>query len=164
MSADLDKYRGIKMDRKLKQLEEEQKRLMKEIESGKSKKSFSSSSSSGNLLEFIIGLGLLAVGLFWIFQSVRVTSYYGTFYHFGGMNLPNGTIIIPFLIGIVMLFLMEKKVFGWIVVGLGVAIILISIITSVRLYFNGGNLFNYILMFGFTLVGGALVLKNLLKK
>ena len=151
------------MDRKLKQLEEEQRRLMKEIESGKSKKSFSSS-SSGSLLEFVIGLGLLAVGLFWIFQSVKVTSYYGTFYHFGSMTVPNGTVIIPLLIGIVMLFLMEKKVYGWIVTGLGVAIILISIITSVRLYFNGGNLFNYILMFGFTLTGGALVLKNLLKK
>lgn len=63
-----------------------------------------------------------------------------------------------------MLFIMEKKIFGWIVTGIGIAIILVSIITSVHLHFYGANLFEYILMFGFTVVGGGLVLKNLFKK
>lgn len=63
-----------------------------------------------------------------------------------------------------MLFVMEKKIFGWIVTGIGTAIILIAVITSVRLHFSGGNLFNYVLMFGFTAVGGGLVLKSLFKK
>lgn len=149
------------MDKKLKQLEEEQRRLMEEIyrmNGGKTKKS-----ASGSLLQFVIGLILLGVGLFWIFQSVRVTSGFSSLLSFGGWSVPNGTIVIPLLIGIVMLFAIEKKIFGWIVTGLGIAIILIAIITSVRLYFYGGNLFSYILMFGFAAVGGALVLKNLFK-
>ncbi len=152
------------MDKKLKELEEEQRRLLEAQSGGKVKKKAPSSASSGSLLEFVIGLGLLAVGLFWIFQSVRVTSYHGSFFRIGEWAVPNGTVIIPLLIGILMLFIMEKKIYGWIVTGLGVAIILISIITSVRLYFYGGNLFNYILMFGFTIAGGGLVLKNLFKK
>ncbi len=150
------------MDKKLKQLEEEQRRLMEEIDrmnGNKPKKS-----SSGSLLQFVIGLILLGVGLFWIFQSVRVTSGFSSFLSFGGWSIPNGTVVIPLLIGIIMLFVMDKKIYGWIVTGIGLAIILIAIITSVRLHFYGGNLFNYILMFGFALVGGALVLKNLFKK
>lgn len=151
------------MDKKLKKLEEEQRRLMNEINDlNHSKKS--SPSNSGSLLQFVIGLVLLGAGLFWIFQSVHVSSSFGSFYHIGSWSAPNGTIIIPLLIGILMLFIMERKIFGWIVTGIGVAIILIAVITSVRLHFTGGNLFNYILMFGFTVVGSGLVLKNLFKK
>jgi hypothetical protein len=150
------------MDRKLKKLEEEQRRLMEEIESmnGSTKRK----SSSGSLLQFLIGLILMGAGLFWIFQSVRVSTGYGSIFRIGGWGIPNGTIIIPLLIGIVMLFVMERKIFGWIVTGIGIAVILVGIITSVQLHFYGTNLFEYILMFGFTLVGGALVLKNLFKK
>ncbi|MBE6846343.1 MAG: hypothetical protein E7508_11765 [Ruminococcus sp.] len=150
------------MDKKLKRLEEEQRRLMKEIDNmnvGSRKKS-----SSGSLMQFLIGLVLMGAGLFWIFQSVRVSTGYGSIYTIGGWGVPNGTIIIPLLIGIVMLFVMERKIFGWIVTGIGVAVILVGIITSVRLHFYGTSLFEYILMFGFTLVGGGLVLKNLFKK
>lgn len=150
------------MDKKLKKLEEEQRRLMKEIDNmnGSSRKK----SSSGSLMQFLIGLILMGAGLFWIFQSVRVSTGYGSIYRIGGWGIPNGTIIIPLLIGIVMLFVMERKIFGWIVTGIGIAVILVGIITSVRLHFYGTSLFEYILMFGFTLVGGGLVLKNLFKK
>ncbi|MGN0614569.1 MAG: hypothetical protein ACI4JB_11820 [Porcipelethomonas sp.] len=148
------------MDKKLKELEEQQRRLLKEMK----REHHSDKSSSGSLLQFLIGLIVMSIGLFWIFQSVHVSSGFDSFYHIGGWSVPNGTVIIPLLIGIVMLFVMEKKVYGWIVTAIGAAIILATIITSVRLYFNGGNLFNYILMFGFTVVGGGLVLKNLFKK
>lgn len=149
------------MDKKLKRLEEEQRRLMKDLERGKN---IESHNSSGSLLQFFIGLILLGAGLFWIFQSVHVTTSFGAFFHIGSWSAPNGTIIIPLLIGILMLFVMDRKIYGWIVTAIGAAIILISIITSVSFYFRGGNLFNYIMMFGLTIVGSGLVLKNLFKK
>jgi len=83
------------MDKKLKRLEEEQRRLMKEIDNmnvGSRKKS-----SSGSLMQFLIGLVLMGAGLFWIFQSVRVSTGYGSIYTIGGWGVPNGTIIIPLL-------------------------------------------------------------------
>ena len=150
------------MDKKLKKLEEEQRRLMKEID--RMNNTEKSRSSSGSLMQFLIGLVLMGAGLFWIFRSVDVSSGYGSIFRIGGWGVPNGTIIIPLLIGIVMLFVMERKIYGWIVTGIGIAIILVGIITSVRLSFYGTSLFEYILMFGFTLVGGGLVLKNLFKK
>lgn len=144
------------MDRKLKKLEKEQRRLMKQINYDNNPKK----KSSPSFLQFLIGLIMLGAGLFWIFQSVYVTSSF----HIGGLTAPNGTIIIPLLIGIVMLFLMERKIYGIIIIAIGIVIILISIITSVRLFYHGGNLINHTMMFGLTAVGGGLVLKNLFKK
>ncbi len=140
-------------------MDKDLKKLLKETEG-------SSSGSSGSLMQFLVGLIMLGAGLFWIFQSVSVDTAYGYGWIFGrgGMGIPSGTVIIPLLIGILMLFLMDKKIFGWIVVAIGIVIILLSIIMSVRLHFRGGSLFNYIMMFSLTLVGGGLVLKNLFKK
>ena len=140
-------------------MDKDLKKLLKETEG-------SSSGSSGSLMQFLVGLIMLGAGLFWIFQSVSVSTGYGYGYLFGigDMHIPSGTVIIPLLIGILMLFLMEKKIYGWIVIAIGIVIILLSIILSVRLHFRGGSLFNYIMMFSLTIVGGGLVLKNLFKK
>lgn len=154
------------MDKKLKKLEDEQRRLMEQMERMEKKNRYTSAPGHerNTLLQFVIGLLLLGAGLFWIFQSVSVTTGFGSIYRIGGWAAPNGTVIIPLLIGVVMLFVMEKKIFGWIVTGIGIAVILLAVITSVRLHFSGGSLFNYVLMFGFTAVGGGLVLKSLFKK
>lgn len=154
------------MDKKLREMEEEQRKLLREMEQLKKESGIGKKPKHEKniLIEFLVGLVLLGVGLFWIFQSVSVTSSFGGFMRFGGFYAPNGTVIIPLLIGIIMLFLMERKVFGWIVTAIGIAVILIAIIMSVHLRFNGGSLYNYILMFGFTGVGGGLVIKSLFKK
>ncbi|MCM1227431.1 MAG: hypothetical protein NC320_08410 [Clostridium sp.] len=156
------------MDRKLKRLEEEQRRLMEQIES--TNRSLGVDGCRGgrhgknDLLEFFIGLVLLGGGLFWVFQSVRVTTSWGTMWHIGGFSMPNGVIIIPLLIGVIMLFMMRRKLFGWIVVAVGILAILLSIMNSVSFRFISKSLFEYILMFGFVAVGAALVLKALFTK
>lgn len=153
------------MDRKLKRLEEEQRRLMEQIESTNRSLGIDSKRHGKNdLLEFLIGLILLGGGLFWIFQSVRVTTSWGTMWRIGGFSMPNGVIIIPLLIGIIMLFVMRRKLFGWIVVAIGILAILLSLMNSVSFHFISKSLFEYILMFGFVAVGAALTLKALFTK
>lgn len=152
------------MDRKLKQLEEEQRRLMKEIDKTNRRiNSGNKGEDKNELLQFFIGLILLGVGLFWIFQRVTVTTMFGRF-SLGGFRIPDGIIILPLLIGIVMLFVMRRKIFGWVVTTIGVGIILISVMNSVSFHFRSTSLFEYIFMFGFVAVGGALVLKALFSK
>lgn len=156
------------MDRKLRQLEEEQRRLMEQIEKNNRKiyadRYDYDRHGKNDLLEFFLGLVLLGGGLFWIFQSVRVTTSWGTIWRFGSWIMPNGVIIIPLLIGIIMLFMMRRKIFGWIVVSIGILAILLSIMNSVSFHFNSRSLFEYILMFGFVAVGAALVLKSIFTK
>lgn len=121
-----------------------------------------------DLLEFFVGLLMLAAGLFMIFQNLNISSTFGGMsgymFSFGSFNLPNGTIFIPMLIGIVMLFLMERKVFGWIFIAVGIVIVLAAVLMSVKMTWRTTNAYMFVLMFGLTAAGGGLVLRQLFKK
>ncbi|HBB72804.1 MAG TPA: hypothetical protein DCZ71_09415 [Ruminococcus sp.] len=120
------------------------------------------------LLSFFCGLLMFAAGLFLIFQNTVVTSSYGYggfgFLRFGSFSLPNGMIMVPLIIGIAMLFLMDRKVFGWIVVAIGVIIILAAIISSVHIHWRTTNMYMFILMFGMVAAGGGMMLRELFRK
>ena len=123
--------------------------------------------NSNDLLEFFVGLLMLAAGVFMIFQNLNIEStwgYGGYMFSFGGFNLPNGTIFVPIFIGIVMLFLMERKIFGWIFVAVGLVIVLAAVLMSVRMHWRTTNAYMFVLMFGLTAAGGGLVLRQLFKK
>lgn len=153
------------MDRKLKRLEEQQRKLMEEIERNNRRiDPDGKRNDKSGLISFLTGLILLGGGLFWVFQSIKVTSVWGSFYRLGSWAMPNGVIIIPLLAGIIMLFVMRKKIFGWVVTAIGVFIILLTVMNSVSLHFVSQSLLSYILMFGFIAVGAALVLKALFTK
>ncbi len=126
------------------------------------------SKSEGNrLLSFFIGLLMLGGGLFMIFQNIEVTSswgYGGHFFSIGTFHLSNGLIMLPIIIGIGMLFLMDRKIFGWIVLSLGIVIVLLSVMMTTQLHWNRSNAFTFIVMFGLTAAGGAMVLKELFRK
>lgn len=118
-----------------------------------------------DLLEFFGGLLLLAAGLYLIFNSLTISSSWGYgVFRLGSFNVPNGAIFIPLFIGIIMLFLMERKVFGWIVCAVGVVIVLTAVIMSTRVTFRPTSGYVYVIMFGMALSGGALVVRQLFKK
>ena len=99
------------------------------LETRKSVNSVSSKSEGSRLLSFFVGLLLLGGGLFMIFQNIEVTSswgYGGHIFSFGGFHLANGLIMLPIIIGIAMLFLMDKKIYGWIVLSIGIVIVLLT--------------------------------------
>lgn len=123
--------------------------------------------NKNDLLQFFLGLLMLAAGLFMIFQNLLITSswgYGGYLLHIGSFNLPNGTIFIPLFIGIVMLFLMDRKIFGWIVVAVGIVIVLAAVLMSVQMRWKTTNAYMFVLMFGLTAAGGGLVIRQLFKK
>ncbi|MBR2955224.1 MAG: hypothetical protein IKC21_03550 [Ruminococcus sp.] len=120
-----------------------------------------------DLLQFFVGLLMLAAGVFMIFQNLNIEStwgYGGYLFSFGGFNLPNGTIFVPLFIGIVMLFLMDRKFFGWLFIAVGLVIILAAVLMSVRMHWRTTNAYMFVLMFGLTAAGGGLVLRQLFKK
>ncbi len=118
-----------------------------------------------DLLLFFIGLLMLAGGLFMIFNNLSVTSGWGgSFWHIGSLSFPNGMIMLPLIAGIAMLFLMKRKIFGWIVLAVGVVIILLSVLLSTRIYWKTTSAYIFIIMFGMTAAGAGLVLRELFKK
>ena len=128
----------------------------------------SSSKSEGNrLLTFFIGLLMLGGGLFMIFQNIIVSSswgYGGHFFSIGGFHLSNGLIMFPIIVGIGMLFLMDRKIFGWVVLAIGIVIVLLSVMMTTQLSWRSTNAYVFIIMFGLTASGGALVLRELFRK
>jgi len=126
-----------------------------------------SSKDEGNrLLKFFVGLLMLGGGLFMIFQNIDVSSSWGGGYFFriGGFGLPNGLIMLPIIAGIAMLFLMDRKIFGWVVLSIGIVIVLLSVMMTTHLRWRTTNAYVFIVMFGLVAAGGGLVLRELFRK
>ena len=101
------------------------------------------------LASFLIGLVLLGAGM------------WGGF----GMNtsLATGLMLVPLLIGIGLLFFLDRKWIGWVVTAIGLLAILVTLLTSVRFRPVSASLWQYVVMFGMIAAGCGLVARGLLK-
>ncbi|MCL2593477.1 MAG: hypothetical protein FWD82_08960, partial [Defluviitaleaceae bacterium] len=97
-------------------------------------------------------------GLFLIGQSISVTNVFGAWRMFG-FAVPSGLVVLPLLIGIGMLFYNHKSKAWKIVTGFGVLFILLSVILSIRIVVHRVTFFDFILMFGLTAAGVAMLLR-----
>lgn len=131
-------------------------------------RSSSRSDNEGNrLLSFFIGLLMLGGGLFMIFQNITVSSSWGVGGHFfsiGNFHFANGLIMLPIIIGIAMLFLMDRKIFGWVVLSIGIVIVLLTVLLTTHIRWKSTNAYVFIVMFGFVAAGGGMVLRELFRK
>lgn len=154
------------IDKELKRLENEIKSDRTEnVTRGKSVSGNAKGSSDHELLQFFIGFLLFGGGVYWILNSFTVSSAWGGgYWSLFGMRLPSGTMLIPFLIGIGLLFFLDRKIIGGIVCCLGLLIILISILTSLEFHAVRNSLYVYLLMFSMVAAGAALLIKTLFKK
>lgn len=115
------------------------------------------------LAQFLIGLAMLCVGGYAFANNVSVhTGFYG--FRIGTFQLHAGLVIVPFIVGIMMLFVSPEKFVSKLVTGLGLLIIIASIIMGTTFTFRSTSLYVYLLMLIGMFGGLALVLKVLLKK
>ncbi len=123
--------------------------------------------SGSRLFKFLIGLVMLGAGLFMVFNNVTVSSSWGTggyFFSFGSFNVTNGMIMLPILIGIGMLFFMKKRIYGWIVLSIGIVFVLLSVIMTTHIHWRSTSAYIFVIMFGLVAAGAGLVLKELFRK
>lgn len=133
----------------------------------KNEKSKRVSDDSKDLRNFFLGLLMLGGGLFMIFQNIVVTSSWGFGGHFlriGSFDLPNGMIMLPLIIGIFMLFMMNKKIFGWVVLSIGILIVLLSVLLTTHIAWRRTSAYIFVIMFGLVAAGGGLLIRVLFKK
>ena len=110
------------------------------------------------LLELVIGIVLLAAGLFMLSKRVMVHTGWYT-WRIGGFDISSGTVIIPLIIGVIWYFYNPKSKLSKIIIGLGVLFIVLSIIMSVSINFVTSSMFDYILILGMIAAGCGLLLK-----
>ena len=156
-------------EKKIKELEDSIKKMQKENDEifGVTETKSSSHKTKNDLLMFFIGLILLGAGLFWLFQrtSVATVGIFSGGLLFGNIMIPTGVVLIPLIVGIILLFFLEdKRIIGWIVTVIGLIIVILSILMSVRISFEKTSLFEFICMFGFIAAGTGLLLRTLFRK
>lgn len=115
-----------------------------------------------DLLVFLGGLAMLAVGLYWFMSKVTVTSsFFSGGLHLGGFSVNTGLIVVPFIASIIWLFVNPDSFLAKICVVLSVILIIAAVIMNTSIYLRPTSLYEYLLMLVFIFGGGAMVLKVL---
>jgi len=107
------------------------------------------------LAQFMIGMVMLAAGLYWFLSNVTVKTHLG--FHLGGFQLNTGLIVVPFIIGVIWLFLNVDSIGAKLLTVLGVVIILASVIANIHFIFRSTSLYAYLIMLVLIFGGAALV-------
>ena len=120
----------------------------------------SSDGPRGSILAFFIGLILVGIGVFMVFNNTTISTGFSLF----GYKPNFGLVLLPLLIGIIMLFFNTRSIIGWILIVLGLAIIILGILMGLRFYFHRVSLFEGVMMFGCIAAGIGCTLKGLYGK
>ena len=101
------------------------------------------------LLFFLGGVAMCAVGLFILFNRVHVGSVYGGglfgglgYITLGRFSMPSGLIIIPFIIGIVWMFASGGSLISKFFTALSVLLIVVAIIMTTRFWLDTMTMFD----------------------
>lgn len=119
---------------------------------------------AGNeLLQFLGGFAMLVVGLFILSQKVMVhSSFFGMGLQMGGFYMSNGIIMIPFIIGIIWMFASGGRFASKVFTGLGVLLIIVTIILSTNISLIRLTLFDWVVILVLIFGGAGLLAKVLL--
>lgn len=120
--------------------------------------------SQNEMGQFVIGIILLAVGLFMLSMRVRVYSGWFAGFTIGSFRVASGVVTIPLIIGIIWYVINPKSLLPKLLCALGGLIIVVSIIMSVSINWVQSTLFEYLLIFTLSAVGLGLILKTVFFK
>lgn len=114
----------------------------------------------GGLGTFLAGTALAGVSAWFFVDAVRVTSFGGGWVSGLAGGRSSGIVFLPLLVGAIGLFYDAKKIWPWIVAGIGVAIIAIEVLSSLNFWFNL-KLSHFLIMLISFSAGIGLVLRSL---
>jgi hypothetical protein len=111
----------------------------------------------GGVGQFFLGLTMAVVGGYLLLNQVQVTTSFWSFGRYGSFGLT----LLPLLVGVAFLFYDGKSIIGWLLTGLGAAIILAGILMHMDIYSRSTTLFNTIVMLALLFGGLGLLARSL---
>ncbi len=90
----------------------------------------------GGLGTFLAGLALSAVAAWFFVDSVRVVSRGGGWFSGWAGGGGAGVIFLPLLVGVIGLFYNSRKIWPWILCGIGIVILFIEILSGLNFFIN----------------------------
>jgi hypothetical protein len=124
--------------------------------------------TEGGWDKFAVGSILSGLSIYYFLDSVRITAGRGGFFsgwlHSNGFETTSmGLIFIPFVLGVVALFWNVKYKWGWWLLGGGLGIIIIDIMSRIQFLMNIKTTHLLILLMGFA-AGLGLILRSYRKE
>lgn len=115
---------------------------------------------NNDLALFLVGIVMMAAGLYWFMSSVTVTTGFYSF-TYGGFRI-GGLVVVPFIAGVCWIFANPDSFLAKLVTVIGVVIIIASVVAGTTLYFRSKTLYEYLIMLVCIVGGFTLVMKVLL--
>lgn len=106
--------------------------------------------TQGGLGLFLLGLVCAAAGGYLLLHQVTVSGGTWQLWGYNGFGLS----LVPFILGVGLLFFNGKSPVGWILLVAGLAIVLAAVLMNLRIYFEPTSLFNTLMMLAL-LAGGV---------
>ena len=103
----------------------------------------------------MIGMVMLAAGLYWFLSNVTVMTHFG--FQLWNFRVGAGLIVTPFIAGIIWLFVNVDSFGAKLLTVLGIVVILASIIANIQFIFRATSLYVYLIMLILIFGGAALV-------
>ncbi|NND02865.1 MAG: hypothetical protein HKN91_08760 [Acidimicrobiia bacterium] len=110
--------------------------------------------TQGGIAQFLLGVAMTISGGYLLLNSIRVDGWgFGSrVFGVGGWGVTSGMILIPFIIGVVIIFYDSKKWYGWLLSGGSLLALVIGVIANVRFRFQNMSAFDIlvilVLLFG----------------
>jgi hypothetical protein len=124
--------------------------------------------TQGGIGEFLLGLVMMCGGFYMLLQSIMVSSSFGmgfALYGFsawgGSYAVTTGMIMIPFMIGIGMVFYNGKSAIGWVLAVGSLSAMILGVIASLHFSFRSMSAFELIVILVLAIGGTGLLLRSL---
>lgn len=111
----------------------------------------------GGVGQFLIGFVLAVVGGWLLLNQVTVTSGAWMLWGYNSFGLS----LLPFAVGVALLFFNGKSLLGWLLSIAGLAIVLAAVIVNLQIYFRPTSLFNTLVMLVLLFGGIGLIARSL---
>ena len=113
------------------------------------------------LLQFLGGLAMLVVGLYIFSQKVMVSSSFLSGMRLGSLNMNNGMITIPLIIGIIWMFASGGSFISKVFTGMSVLLIVAAIVISTNISLVHMSLYEWVIIL-VLIFGGVGILARIL--
>lgn len=119
----------------------------------------------GGVGSFLLGLTMLAGGVYLLLQSIQVSNVFSWgygLYRMGSFSLTGGMILIPMIFGIGMIFWNARNFVGWtLAVGSLVALVF-GVLASLQFHIRSMSLFELLVVLVLVAGGAGLFFRSLL--
>lgn len=126
--------------------------------------------TEGGIGQFFLGLIMMSGGFYMLLNSIRVTSQFGMGMRMYGMsmfgshfNITSGMIMIPFFIGVGMIFYNSKNILGWLLTIGSLGALIFGVISTIQFSFRHMTAFDLIVIIVLCAGGLGLFLRSLKK-